>query len=78
MYDVQAIVYALYLFNYCYRKTKLTELNRSLIIAFADNITTLGNFKEKVIETTMELIQASKEIKLIIGKEKKTYMKVSR
>lgn len=70
MYDVQAIVYALYLFNYCYGETKITELNRSPIIALADNITILGNFEEKVIETTTELIQANKIIKLIIGKEK--------
>lgn len=52
------------------------ELNRSPIITFADIITTLGNFEEKVIETTMELIQANNKIKLITGKEKQTYMKV--
>jgi len=38
------------------------ELNRSPILAFADDIAVLGDIQKEVIETTKKLIQAGEKI----------------
>lgn len=53
--------------------TRIIDLNRSSILAFADDIAILGHTQE-VIKTIKKLIQVSEKMGLIISKEKTKYM----
>lgn len=57
--------------------TRIMDLNRSPVLAFADDIAILGNTQE-VIQTIKKLIQAREMMGLIVSKEKTKYMIVFR